>query len=304
VRPPIGALARRLSTVVSIGLVAGIGMSIAPAGVAAQSAGQEGSTPDATDPDAAEADEDASLGDPVPQAEVAASEDATPVDGVDDRARVHFEAGRNHYDSGRYEAAVSEFEAALALSPRPQLRYNLALAYERTGQLDESVAQLELYMSEAALSPDDRATIEARIDSLRARAQEVGSPSPAPVASSSMSGALAGAITSFSIAGAGAVLFGIFAALSEVEDQHLADSCAGACSDDAVSTLGTYNVVADIGLGVAAVGALTGLVFLVLELTRPDASSPDPSSADPSSAPPVQAWLSPTSVGATGQVAF
>jgi hypothetical protein len=72
--------------------------------------------------------------------------------------------------------------------------------------------------------------------------------------------------------------------MSELEDQDLAGTCgidAGAyCSDDNVSDLVLFNVLADVGLGVAVAGLSAGLVFLILELTSDDA-------------PAVSEWLQP-----------
>lgn len=85
-------------------------------------------------------------------------------------ARAHYIAGREHYENGRYEAAVTEFEASYAALPKPELRYNLYLSYERLGQFDRALAQLEAYLNEGKIEPAERERLIARRDALRQRA--------------------------------------------------------------------------------------------------------------------------------------
>jgi hypothetical protein len=67
------------------------------------------------------------------------------------------------------------------------------------------------------------------------------------------------------VGGAGLVLFGVFGALTLVEDGNLADGCGASrsCTDDDLSTLKTYGILADVGLGLTVVGAVVGTYFLV-----------------------------------------
>src|SRR4051794_6738550 len=61
---------------------------------------------------------------------------ATPASAPsDDEARVHFRLGTAYYDSGRFAQAAEEFKQAHELSQRPQLLYNLFLAYRDAGDL-------------------------------------------------------------------------------------------------------------------------------------------------------------------------
>jgi hypothetical protein len=97
---------------------------------------------------------------------------------AEDRARVLYSAGKDHYEHGQYEVAATEFEAAYALMPRPELRYNLYLTYERVGRFDVALGHLDAYLANAKLTPDERAHLQAQRDALRRRAE--AAPAPAP----------------------------------------------------------------------------------------------------------------------------
>lgn len=75
-----------------------------------------------------------------------------------------------------------------------------------------------------------------------------------------------GAIVSFGVAGAGAIAFGVFGALALAEDSEVYDYCGdlGDCDEDDVEGIRTLSLAADIGLGVAIVGAAVGVVLLVV----------------------------------------
>jgi tetratricopeptide (TPR) repeat protein len=224
----------------------------------------------------------------------------------DGEAQAHFAAGRNHFERGHYEEALVEFEAAYELSGRPALLYNLYLTYERLGRLEEAANHLERYLDHAG---EQRALLEARLESIRerleAQRQRAGEAaadgdgedgSVAPASATDGGGVPGTAIASFVVGGAGLVAFGLFATLSTMEDADLAETCgadAGSyCTDDDVSTLGTYNLLADIGLGVAAVGAAVGLVFLLTA----DGDDPERVALAP--------WVGRGLGGAAGRVRF
>jgi tetratricopeptide (TPR) repeat protein len=184
------------------------------------------------------------------------------------QARAHFQSGTAYFERGEYEDAIREFQRAFALSPRPQLQYNLYLAHERLGELDEAGVHLSRYLSRAGEIPN-RSSLEARLRNLRKRRADKSAEAPLPISHepSPESGTSLsrprplGAIVAWSAAGVGLVTFGVFGALAALEDRALDDACGKLCSDRQVSTLGTYTLIADIGLGVAAAGALTGLVL-------------------------------------------
>jgi PEGA domain-containing protein len=53
-----------------------------------------------------------------------------------DDARKYFEAGKQAYEAGRYTAAISAFEEAHKLAPRPSVMFALAQAYRRQYSVD------------------------------------------------------------------------------------------------------------------------------------------------------------------------
>ncbi len=101
------------------------------------------------------------------------------------QARTLYAEGDAAYRVGRYEDAIAKFTRAYELSPRPELQFNLANAYERLGKLEEAVAALELYRPAAA--PEEQSEIDARVKALRKRiaenkkaAKNPGKPKPTP----------------------------------------------------------------------------------------------------------------------------
>ena len=106
-----------------------------------------------------------------------------------------------------------------------------------------------------------------------------------------------GAVASFVIAGVGLATFGTFAALVMMEQSDLDTRCGAAgsrCTDDDVSTLKTFALVADIGLGVA-IGA--GALGLVLALSSGE-------DGEDEAAVSVAPWLTDNGLGAATQVRF
>lgn len=87
----------------------------------------------------------------------------------DERARRHFEAGRNLYDAGAFERAGREFEEAYRLSSRPELLYNVYVAHRDAGNVGKAAAALRQYLDEMEEAPD-RVNLEARLQSLEEQA--------------------------------------------------------------------------------------------------------------------------------------
>jgi hypothetical protein len=75
------------------------------------------------------------------------------------------------------------------------------------------------------------------------------------------------ALATLVAAGVLAASFGVFAALSEVEDQSLASSCGRdatvSCGDDDLSALRVYNTVADVSWIGATVAGVAGVILLL-----------------------------------------
>jgi len=213
---------------------------------------------------------------------------------TDERARLHFNSGTAYFDAGEYEDALREFRNAHELSQRAGLLYNLYLCEERLGNLDEAVTHLERYLADADDVGDRRGVLETRLANLRERAEaqhegtvapaplpepdpevepqpeppsdSTTSPSPAPTRDDSGGGGVPlPAIIALGVGGAGAVTWAAFGILALSEHGGLTDSCAPTCSSDEVSSLDTYNLLADIGFVVTLAGAAAG-VFLWLFL--------------------------------------
>ncbi len=74
------------------------------------------------------------------------------------------------------------------------------------------------------------------------------------------------AITGFIGAGVGAVMFGVFGALTLAEDASLKDGCGvdQRCTDEDVSGLNTLAAIADVGWVLALVGAGIGVIGLLV----------------------------------------
>src|SRR5688500_8532502 len=71
--------------------------------------------------------------------------------GGDDEARRHFRLAEAHYANASFEEAAREFEEAYRLSQRPQLLYNIYLAYRDAADIDHAADALRRYLE---LVPD------------------------------------------------------------------------------------------------------------------------------------------------------
>ena len=88
---------------------------------------------------------------------------------LDDKtARAHFRTGALHYDSGRFEQAASEFVKAFELSRRKELLFNAYVAYRDGGNERKAAWALKQYLAQPG-KIDDRANLEARLQTLEAR---------------------------------------------------------------------------------------------------------------------------------------
>jgi tetratricopeptide (TPR) repeat protein len=88
-------------------------------------------------------------------------------------AKQHFLAGQDYYTQGRYEKAISEFEEAYRLDPRPLLLYNIAQAWEKLGDLRKSVDYLKKYL-EADPNNEERTALLNKLASLQERLDKTG----------------------------------------------------------------------------------------------------------------------------------
>lgn len=227
----------------------------------------------------------------------AAAQDADgEPDPAQDEARAHFEDGSRAFEVGDYERAAAEFRAAYELTEHPDLLFNVYSALERQGDIPGAADALEGYLEGGDPSDERRSSLQARLARLRARlAEERASTAEAELAEEREARRLAdeqrasgagetepegtdGGVHPAGIGvlvGGGVLLasFGVFAALATVENDNLASSCAPGCSDDDVSTLSTFNVVADISWIAGAVAAATGLLLIFVLESEGEGSS-------------------------------
>jgi tetratricopeptide (TPR) repeat protein len=235
----------------------------------------------------------------------------------DERARLHFEAGRSYYDEGRYERALEEFEHAYQLSQRPQLHYNLYLTTERLGRFAEAILHLESFLE---TNPPESTMLRARLENLRerqeARAAETAAETAARAeserraseaearlrAAEEREGAAAtaaddsgpaihtGALIGYAIGGAGLLSFAVTGGLVVAHDGDFTAGClgAGTCTRSALDQQDRRALIADISLGVGVAGAVTGLVIHLV--TRGGGDDDD---ADEAPAAAVTATVAP-----------
>ncbi|MBX7195056.1 MAG: tetratricopeptide repeat protein [Sandaracinaceae bacterium] len=97
-------------------------------------------------------------------------------------ARALFNLAHAHYDAGRFAEAAVELERALALAPRPQLYFDLHLAYREMGDAERSAGALRHYLAEYdAMDPEQRVTLERRLAALdRTLAEHASGQEPTP----------------------------------------------------------------------------------------------------------------------------
>lgn len=99
----------------------------------------------------------------------------------DERARVHFEAGRAYYEQAQYDDAVREFQESFDLSGRPELLLNISNAQERALHYQEAIEAAEHYLA-VVPNAEDRKTIDERIASLQTLKQRFEAAGPTPLA--------------------------------------------------------------------------------------------------------------------------
>ena len=204
------------------------------------------------------------------------------------RAHAHFEAARSYFDDGNYEAAAPEFQRAYELSREPAILYNLALVHERLGNLQLARDNLRAFL-DSAPAVENRADLEAKLRNFEARLARVGTgeatpatrtdgaSNPAasaptrdettpPTTPQPAAGVPAVAIASFVAAGVGLLTLAVFGPLALSEYNAVEDRCGAraACMESDLGTTHTFALVADVGLGVALLGGVIGVLSLLL----------------------------------------
>lgn len=84
---------------------------------------------------------------------------------TDEQARRHFRLGQAHYENGSFLEAAHEFEQAYQLSQRPQLLYNVYVAYRDAGDLARSRDALREYLARVP-EAENASMLRARLESL------------------------------------------------------------------------------------------------------------------------------------------
>lgn len=214
------------------------------------------------------------------------------------RARELFEQGEAAYEEGRYEEAISAFEQAYGLSARPLLLYNIANAQERLGLLREALENLRVYRDDAPEEEipvlerrirglEDRVARQEREETARRADQEriARTAAEAAAAATLRDGRLAAGpdgppppvlgwtltIGGAALVAAG-VVFGVLALGARSDASALCTDVGEStfCPISAASALssdGTYSLLADLGVIAGAAAAAFG-IYLVLKHER------------------------------------
>jgi tetratricopeptide (TPR) repeat protein len=93
-------------------------------------------------------------------------------------SKLSFELARSHFDHGDYDRAIAEFLQAYGYKPIPLFLYNAAQTALRADKLELALGYYERYLREDPQAPE-RAEVEERIATLRARLAPAPSAPPA-----------------------------------------------------------------------------------------------------------------------------
>lgn len=194
--------------------------------------------------------------------------DASPQADTETSARELFAQGTEAFQDGRYREALTSFQGVHELTGRVEFLFNIGLAHQRLGNVDEALHHYERYLI-ASPEVSNRVDVEARIGDLRALGAEEPESTTSPAAPTSpgaerernpivMGLGIGGAI----LGAGGAALFGIGAArtgsLNDSQGREwsvVEDEQAGA------------RTLQFTGIGIAAVGLVAATVALVWALT-------------------------------------
>lgn len=224
-------------------------------------------------------------------ASASAQQDARP----SPAARRAFEQGSEHYEQGRYVEAADAFEQAYELSGAPDVLYNVYTAAQRANDPPRAAHALERYLRLGEIARGERAMLETRLVRLREeitaqaaaeerertaaqaeaeRVAEVERRAAEAEAAVGQQRLSTGALVSFVVGGVGLVSAGLFAGLSAYENNRVAGLCGSragrVCTDEQVQSLRIFNFFADFALGVAVLGATTGIILYLVQRPSDD----------------------------------
>jgi tetratricopeptide (TPR) repeat protein len=209
----------------------------------------------------------------------AAAADDPPVDpAADAEAQRRFTVGREHLERGEFEAAAREFEIAYDLSGRPELLFNIALAYRDAGKLREAINALERYLASGAAEAD-RPRLEQRLRSMRADLAAREAATGADVEAETSPLVLSGIVVAGT--GAAAMLASIATGLLALDAQATldADYCdAGALCDPGfeptLDTARTFATATDVLLLAGGAALVIGAALVTTGLLLGDGEAP------------------------------
>lgn len=114
---------------------------------------------------------------------------------ADDRAaaKAEFEAGLDADKRKDYDAAIEHYQRAYDLAPHQNALYNIAVDYERIGELRDAATFYGRYLDEAGQDTEDRDKVTRLMDNLRRRPSRVTIRSNPAGAEISVDGVRAGA---------------------------------------------------------------------------------------------------------------
>lgn len=196
----------------------------------------------------------------------------------DERARLHFDAGRSYYEEGAYEQALEEFSRSYELSHRAPLLANMANCEDRLGRWTDAANHLEQYARTLQEGSEERRLTERRIENLRARAsarQEPSAtpdvaPTPATETPAGSEGLLVPSIVLMGAGGAALIAWGVLGGLALGEESTIASGCGAtaSCTAEEVRAMDDLALGADISLAAGLALAAVGVVLLIVEPPR------------------------------------
>lgn len=208
----------------------------------------------------------------------------------DEEARSLYNAGASAFQDGRFEVALERWEEAYALRPLPALRYNLATAHDRLGQLEQARTEYRAYL-EALPDAENANYVERRltvIEEMIARQSPTETPTVDPPdtdlvvvepdpsmdpleseeSEESSSAPNIGAIVVMSAGGAALIGGVVLAIVAGGRYSDLESACPGGiCREDQqsdIDSLRTTALTADILMAVGGAALIGGVVWMLV----------------------------------------
>ncbi|MFK7998251.1 MAG: hypothetical protein AB8H86_01595 [Polyangiales bacterium] len=178
-------------------------------------------------------------------------------DSADAAALTHFHDARSLYDRGAYREALIQFRASYALSRRAVLFYNYSLCYQRLREYSDAVNFLERYLLEVVNIPN-RADLELRLRGLRDAAEDARE-----AEREDEGGVHPAAWASLGVAAAGGLMAAIAGPMALSERSRLDEQPCALTSTCDASALRRRARFTDVGIGLAGLGAVVGVVLLI-----------------------------------------